>query len=672
MFTSNSSIWTHFLRQYYTSNILSLATDYPDRRSLSIVFLDLEKFNPELAEALLETPLIVLDDAGTALVSFDLPIAKTLDGAHIRITSLPDTTPIRRIRNVHIGKLIAVDGLVKMATEVRPDIVTAAFECTSCEEIMWIRQFPDRFVEPYTCSNGSCGRKGPFKLDDRQSVFEDVQKIKLQEFPNDMEGGEQPQTLDVTLRDDLAGNASPGDHVVIVGVLRSSQRVARYGKSTTFDIILDAVSIEQIDAKFVDVEISEEDQGTILELSRDPDICQRIARSVAPSIEGHAAVKEAITLQLVGGTEKELIDGTRVRGDIHILLIGDPGIAKSQLLQYVTILAPKSIYTAGRSSSASGLTAAVVKDDFGRGGWTLEAGALVLADQGICCVDEMDKMHSGDRSAIHEAMAQQTISIAKAGIMATLNSRCALLGAANPKYGRFSEDEGIAQQINMSSTLLSRFDLIYVLRDVPDTERDAAICRRILHRAGESKDTAPTISPDLLRKYLAYSKQNSRPVLVSQAVENRITQYYVKCRARGSDHYAPIPVTARWAEAVVRLAEASARLRLSSEISMDDADRAIRVMDVCRAQVGMDHETGMFDVDLIEVGISKSQRDRIKRLRDIIGRLSADHGGTAPLELVAADAVAQGIDSNDLDRLISDLLQQGDILAVGQGLRLNL
>ncbi|MDD3421877.1 MAG: minichromosome maintenance protein MCM, partial [Methanocellales archaeon] len=323
---------------------------------------------------------------------------------------------------------------------------------------------------------------------------------------------------------------------------------------------------------------------------------------------------------------------------------------------------------------------AAVKDEFGEGRWTLEAGALVLADKGIVAVDEIDKMRSEDRSALHEAMEQQTISIAKAGVVASLRSRCALLGAANPKYGRFDKYEPIANQINMPPALLSRFDLIFPIMDEPNVELDAKIADHILtaHYAGEisahfkyftsgkvtkeevesaMKTVRPATEPELLRKYIAYAKR-IYPIMIDGA-RKRLRDFYLGTRKQGDD--GPVPVTARSLEALVRLAEASARMRLSDKILEEDADRAIRITEYCLRQVGIDRETGLFDVDVIAVGITKSQRDKIKLLKDIVRELEREHGGASPKEEVYDKAEEKGIERSKSEELLAKLKQQGDV-----------
>ncbi len=683
METSTSAQWEKFFNRYYLGDIIALANEYPEKRSLYVDFVNIEKFDSDLAEELLMHPDRVLGVAEEALQSLDLPIDKTLSDAHLRIMDIPQKVNIRDLRSEHISKLIAIDGLVRMATEVRPRIRVAAFECGGCGETMFMTQPSGRFIEPYICKNSECGRKGSFKVNLTESEFVDAQKLRVQESPEDLRGGEQPQTLDINIEDDIAGLVSPGGRVITTGILRSYQRITREGKSTFFDIILDTVSIEMRDKEFKEIEITPEEEDEIIELSKDPEIYKTFVKSIAPSIYGYEDVKEALALQLMSGIPKNLPDGARIRGDVHVLLVGDPGIAKSQLLRYIVKLAPRGIYTSGRSSSAAGLTAAAVRDEFGDGRWTLEAGALVLADQGIAAVDEMDKMRAEDRSAIHEAMEQQTVSIAKAGIIATLKSRCSLLGAANPKYGRFDPYEGIAQQIQMAPALMSRFDLIFVLKDEPDIGRDTAIATHILgaHHAGELHahkthisgsgitDTDiktameiinPKIMPDILRKYIAYAKKEVYPIM-DDVARDQLIEFYLGLRRQGEDRDSPVPVTARQLEALVRLCEASARIRLSNEITTDDSQRVIRVVESCLRQVAFDAETGKFDVDILTTGVSKSQRDKIKTLRNIIREVEAEHSGMAPKEEVFTRAAEQGFEKEYVDELIKRLKTQGEL-----------
>jgi len=1203
------SKWEEFIRSRYWDDLLELADSYPESRSLLLEFSDLDRYDPEFADELLDNPDAMLEAAHAALREIDLPMDVVLEAAHVRITNLPGHLKTRDLRSDHIGKLIAIEGQVRTATEVRPKILAAAYECQRCGHTFYVNQSGTKYQEPYECPNDACDRRGPFKLLLARSRFIDAQKVRIQESPEDLRGGEQPQTLDVELEDDIAGEIFPGDRVVINGMLRSFQRTTQTGKSTYFDLFLDGISIEMTEQEFEEIEILPEDEEVILELSRSPEIYEKIIRSIAPSIYGYEDVKEALSLQLVSGFPKKLPDGARIRGDIHILLVGDPGIAKSQLLRYMAKISPRGIYTSGKSSTSAGLTATAIKDELGDGRWTIEAGALVLADKGIAAVDEMDKMTSEDRSALHEAMEQQsyhpltevqisdgrkvrigqlvdemmearldgvvrgvdceilplngevsipstdlasifqapinrlsrhvapdhfirirysngrevlvtpehpvyilrggvacvpacnvlegdyvpaprsipcgdknpelllaqrphsgekiinlpdtlspalcrilgylateghfhegsrreigftskddkllhdmdrlvrevfgirpsrderndgvvalrlisahlyswfeanfgglvhasrerrippiifrctkegireflsaaflseggarstpvaystashgmaedfqdlllclgissriaadrnadtlgiyimedsikkfqeifwgfgyeklertgkitlvgcrsalennvlwpagfcqaevetapgpacegrfgqhfdceygltadvlarhsedqicrpeaassafgenfpvpeagstggrwqscrtpvasatrinvgcyekgghsdcgisrmegclsrvspalggwgeeifeakkskhgadishiqvvevtavpndgrhftryvydmtvepthsfisqglvlhnTISVAKAGVMATLKSRCALLAAANPKMGRFDKYEPVAPQINLTPALMSRFDLIFVLTDDPDTARDTHIAGHIIRSnyAGELSTQRsinssitqeeienamtvikPEIEPEMLRKYVAYARKNVFPTLTDEAKE-RFQNYYVDLRGHGQDSNKPVPVTARQLEALIRLGEASARLRLNSEVTIDDANRVIHILESCLKKVGVDPETGQLDADIIAVGISKSTRDNIKLLTDIIREVSAERQGPAPLDLVLERAVEKGIDEHKAEENIIRMWREGTLIQPRDG-----
>ena len=674
-----------FLKKYYWDSVLQLANNYPDKRSLEVDFSVLELFDREIASELLSNPDEVMPSADNALQQIDLPVEKNLIDAKVRFVKIPNKIPNRDLRSKNLLQFVAIEGMIRKATEVRPKVLNAAFQCMRCEHVTMVPQTEIKFIEPIDCENETCGRKGPFKILINQSVFIDAQKLQIQESPENLRGGSQPQSLDVDIEDDLAGIVKPGDRVIINGVLRSHQRTTREGKSPFYDLVLHANSIEYMDLEFDELEISPQEEEEIRAMSKDPEIYNKMIGSIAPSIYGYEDVKEALALQLFSGVAKHLPDGSRVRGDIHMLFIGDPGVAKSQLLRYMVKISPRGVFASGKSASSSGLTAAAVKDDLGDGRWTLEAGALVMADMGIAAVDEMDKMSTEDKSSLHEAMEQQTISVAKAGILATLKTRCALLGAANPKYGRFDRYEGIAQQINMPPALISRFDMIFVMLDTPNEDLDSRIAKHILksHYAGELSEQRknmpsstvtqeqvddhmqiikPVIDADMLRKYVAYARRNIFPVMEKDAREH-LVKFYMDLRKMGDGKDAPVSVTARQLEALVRLAEASARLRLSNVATMEDAKRTTKIVYSCMRQVGVDPDTGAFDVDIIASGTSKSQRDRIKIIKEIIKMVGEKHpGGKAPLEEVYTEAQNQQIDRQHAEELISKMRRSGDLI----------
>ncbi len=693
--TDRAADWNKFLKKHYRKELGEINTQYPHLKSLEIDYRELSlwgKTGLEIADELLNSPGKVIGDVRDAIRNYNLIFTKDEEGKtdsiNIRFRSLPRKIDVRDIRSHHINSFISVEGILRKTTEVRPRLTEAVFRCLQCGTMTApYKQDYSRFQEPYRpCAQ--CERQTKMDLVPALSTFVDAQKLRIQESPEGLRGGEQPQTLDVDVTDDLTGTVSPGDRVIVNGILRSVQRVNHGNKTTLFDIYIEANSIEIGEKEFEEVAISEKEEKIILELSKDPEIYDKISQSIAPSIYGMQDVKTAISLVLFGGIAKEMPDGSRLRGDIHMLLVGDPGIAKSQVLRYVIKLSPRGIYTSGKSSTSAGLTATAVKDEFGDGRWTLEAGALVLADMGIAAVDEMDKMAKEDRSALHEAMEQQTVSIAKAGITATLKTRCALLGAANPKMGRFDEYAPIAEQINMPPSLLSRFDLIFIMEDKPEEKLDRAIGEHILkaHSVGEliqhnikfpmegvDEDyikrqlapVTPEIDPELFRKYIAYAKRNCFPILSDDAREH-IMGYYLNLRSLADDNSKPVPVTARQLEGLVRLAEASARIRLSNEIDFSDADRVIQIADRCLKKVAYDAETGTYDIDKLVTGVSKKRRDIARILKETIREL-ADDKGNAQISDITSHLISSGYKADDIEKMIEKLTMSGEAMEIRHG-----
>ncbi|KYC53990.1 MAG: Minichromosome maintenance protein MCM [Candidatus Methanofastidiosum methylothiophilum] len=632
--------------------------------SIYINFDDIIDFNFDLSEQLLSSPEEVFPAAIDAL--------KEVYGAEqgkrlaVRITNLPITEriDIKDIRAVHINKLIQVEGVVRRTTEVKPEIIEAVFECERCGDFITIYQDSIIFKPPITCSNPSCGRNGPFKLMKMHSTFVDWQSIKIQEKPEKLRGGQLPRSLDCTIKEEIVDTAQPGNVVTIVGILKTLQEGAGKtgGKKTTFSKFLEVNSIEIKEKDIQDLELSEEDEEKIRELASDPKICENITNSIAPSIYGNQHVKYAVALQLFSSEARLLQDGTRIRGDSHILLVGDPGVAKSQILKYMNMVAPRSIYTSGKGTSAAGLTAAVIRDETS-GTFALEAGALVIADNGIACIDEIDKMSNDDRSSIHEAMEQQTVSIAKAGIIATLNARASILAAANPKRGRFDSYKPLGEQIDLLPTLLSRFDLIFILTDKPKESEDKKIAEHILKlHSNEEDNITPPIETETIRKYAIYSKKTIQEISLTDEAKNRLLEFYVSIRKKGEEKNTPIPITARQLESLIRLSEARARMRLSDKVMVEDVEEIIQLYMKSIEDIGKDPETGEIDIDMIMTGRPKSQRDKITIIMEIISNLDkkSNNEGALISELYE-EARAENISDSFTRKIIDELKQKGDV-----------
>ncbi|MEM3500417.1 MAG: minichromosome maintenance protein MCM [Candidatus Woesearchaeota archaeon] len=664
-------IWYELLDRFYQIQLFEAsAKGLP---SVQIDFNEVVKFSPALAEDLLERPEDTIKACELAMAQFE-----QFDRGkkpRVRFVNLPQsqTILIRNIRSEHLGKFLRIEGVVRKKGDVRPKITSATFECPSCGQTIKVIQTGQVFKEPTRCS---CGRQGNFRLVGKELI--DAQGLVIEEIPEQLEGGEQPKRINVLLQDDLVSpvtekKTNPGSKIEIIGWVKEIPHLTKSGKkSIDYDLVVEANNIFSKESSFFEMSISKEDEEKIIEFSKDPKIYEKLINSIAPSIFGYEEIKEALLLQLFGGIQKVRKDGVVSRGDIHILLVGDPGAGKSQLLKRIGVVAPRGRYVSGKGVSGAGLTAAVVKDEF-LGGYSLEAGALVLANKGICCIDELDKMSNEDRSAMHEALEQQTVSISKANIQATLVAQTTVLAAANPKFGRFDPYETmIVKQIDLPPALINRFDLIFPIKDMPDKKRDEKMAKHILQLHQNPEMLVEEIPTEFIRKYIAYAKQKIFPKLTDQAVDE-IESYYVELRSTASsseEAARAIPISPRQLEAIVRLAEASARVRLSDKVTRKDARRAIDLLNFSLGQVARDRETGRIDIDVISTGISTSERDKIMKVREIINELDlkfASAGKNIPTEEIIAAAEEQGIKKPEVEEIIQKLRRSGDIFEPRHG-----
>lgn len=626
-------------------------------------FPHLVEFSPALAEKVLDAPEETL-----AILELALEESGLVKKARVRMEELPRSAfqAVRNIRAKHLDQMLWIEGIVRQASEVRPQVVNAKFECPNCGAVLSVLQIERKFREPSRCS---CGWKGTFKIISKEMV--DAQRLVIEESPDSLEGGEQPRRLNVFLKEDLVDprmerRTSPGSRVRVFGVLKEVPVPLQTGAiSTRYDIAIEANNTIPVDESFEDLEIAEEDEKQIRELAADPNVYTRLSKSIAPSIYGFDKIKEAVLLQLFGGVKKIKSDGGSTRGDIHVLLVGDPGVAKSVMLKYTSMIGPKGRYVSGKAATAAGLTAAVVKDEFLKG-WSLEAGAMVLSNKGIVCIDEIEKMNEHDRSTMHEAMEQQSVTISKANIQATLRAETTVLAAGNPKLGRFDPYTPIPQQIDISPALLSRFDVIFIIRDLPNKAQDDAIASHMLeeHKQEVKRDV---VDAKLLRKYVAYARR-LKPKLTDPAIEE-IKNFYIKLRSqpgKADSEIKPIPITARQLEGIVRLSEAHARMRLSSKVEREDAKVAIELLKMSLSQVGYDEETKSFDIDKMTTGITAGKRSKTFVVRETLSQLESRLGKLIPMEELQREIEGK-ITETELDDVLGLLEKEGFIFRPKKG-----
>jgi len=670
------SKFEEFFGSVYKKQIELLVGQYPQKHSLMVDFKQLERFDIELADALLDEPDILLEAASMAVEKIDVPALEITEfKPHVRFFNLPaDREPlIMNIGAEHLGKLIAVEGIIAQITDVLPKLKIAVWQCRRCGNTYKILQDKQELKMPDFCE---C-RHRDFVLVPEKSHFIDFQKIKIQESLEKLKGNEQAAYVDIYVSEDLVNRVNVGAKIKFCGILRLMQ--VKDGK-TVYGRFLEAHHIEETEKEFSEVEITPEEEKEIKKFAADPLIYEKLVRSIAPAIYGHEVVKEAIALQLFGGVKKTLPGDAHVRGNIHVLLVGDPGMAKSQLLQAAHNIAPKSIYVAGKTTSGVGLTATAVKDDFGEGGWTLKAGALVLSSGGMCMTDELDKMEAEERSALHEAMEQGMISVAKAGIVTRFRADTSILAAANPKFARFDQYQPFIQQVDLPPTLISRFDLFFMIKDVLDRTKDEKIAEHILktHRVGEmisqqkrkgtttknkeieelKKAVTPEIMPELLKKYISYTRQNIFPTLTSESIK-LISDFYVELRDMGRKE-GSYSATHRQLEGLVRLSEASARIRLSDTVEEQDAQRAIRLVKNSLEDVVTDPETGKIDYDIIVSGQTHTKLNNMKKILNII-KLKAQEMEMVPMDDVIAEAAKEKIDEEKVKDILAELEKKGEI-----------
>jgi replicative DNA helicase Mcm len=635
--------------------------------SLVVDYIDFDTFKPDLAKLITDEPDEMFDAFNRAIFNILYEIHpdyanETQNNIKVRMGNYTVQKSLREINAEVINKLVGVSGMVVRSSEVKPLAKKIGYRCLNCGEITEAQLRGLVLKKPIRC--GKCSEK-ELEMDPDTSIFIDFQMVRLQELPEDLPAGHLPHYLEVTIIGDLVDQCRPGDRILLTGIVRIEQeQLSQQIKTSLFRLRMEGNNIEYLGGRTADkdsrtierLEISNEDEKHIVALARKNDAYDILISSYAPHVYGHEVIKEVILLLIVGSVTKRLEDGSSRRGDINVLLVGDPGTAKSEMLKFAAKIAPRGLYTSGRGSTAAGLTAAVIRDKSGI--MMLEAGAVVLGDQGLVCIDEFDKIKPEDRSSLHEVMEQQTCSVAKGGIVATLNARTSILAAANPLYGKYDPFKNITENVNLPIPLLTRFDIIYVIRDIPEKEKDHLIASHILelHRDSE-KSGQYLIAIDLFSKYLAYSK-TMEPKLTVEAID-KIRDYYMKMRNVESEGM--ITVTPRQLEGLVRLATARSKLLLKDYVDSEDAERAIYLIQTMLETAGVDVNTGRVDLGVLH-GKPQSEISKLKLFMEVFNGLSGQDKNDVEEKNFINELIQTGrFSEDDAQNFLKKAMQNGQI-----------
>jgi replicative DNA helicase Mcm len=680
-----------FYSRYCEDDIAELIVKYPkEQNSLWVdVDNDLYSYDQDLAYDVKQHPDTFRELFEEALALYDANHGVDLSGASIRFHNISTRAKkVAGIRNEDVDKLISIDGQISKATAIRPVVKKAAWECQRCGTYTRM-QIENELTEPHECKG--CERQGPYSLDYHESVVRDHQLIRIKEPPEEatnsaQDGGE----IDAHVEGDLVGYADAGERADISGVLKAD---TGDNNSPTLNFYFDAHAIDKVEDDYRDLDIAEH-KTEIYDIVEDGNPFVTLAGSIAAGITGGRDVDIETPwgetynkywwirlatgiANLFGSWRRENGDGTYQRGDSHTLLIGDPSTGKSTIMDSVTKIAPRSASESGKNASGAGLTAAAVNDDFGDNQWSLEAGALVKAHNGVAAIDEIDKMRREDLNRLHSALERQRLEFNKAGIDATLKCETSMLASGNPEGSRFNQYDTDQSQIDIVESLLDRFDLVFTLKDRPNADKDRDIAQsRIIQRSEsgliaknelepEERTAAnPELSPEKMRSWVALARQNVQPVIRSDEVAKRLEDYYVDIRQQNAesseDEDEPVPATVRTLDGVLRLSEACARMRLSEEVEMIDAEMAIALVKVSLEDIGYDPETGKMDTDWANGRTSWNQQDRIHRIKGIVEALETKDNG-ASKEDVIDTAVEAGIERTTANETFDNILSRGEI-----------
>jgi replicative DNA helicase Mcm len=626
-------------------------------KSLVVDFGDLLKYSGDLANRVLLDPDSSLPAFKTAafetMRSENALYADRVKGQlSVRIRAISDLVPLRKVDVSYLDKMIAVSGMIVRTSELRPLMTSAAWVCQS-GHLTFEDQDDLALKRPARCE--TCGEMRNFELDKKQSKYVDFQILRIQELPEELPPGQLPQFFDVNVEGDIVNTARPGDRVVLTGVVRAvPDYTVGQVKTRLFRSQIDCNHVEVKGKEPEIVQITKEDEAVIRSVASSPDAYDRLIASVAPVILGHLPEKESILLLLAGGSVTVLPDGTKLRGDLNVLFVGDPGTGKSEMLKFASQVAPRGIYASGRGTTSAGLSAAVIRE---KNVFMLEAGVVVLADQGIAAIDEFEKMRPEDRTALHESMEQQTVTIAKGGIYATLNARTAILAACNPVLGRYNPFQNLTENIGtLPIPLLTRFDLIFVTKDQPAPAEDERLATHILsvhERQGYA--VPPPVEFRLLKKYIAYAKKLS-PTLTKEAMA-RLKDYYLELR-KGRGDEGQIPPTPRTLEAMIRVATARARILLRDKVTEEDALAAIALMNRMVEDVLTDATTKKTDFG-IQMGKPLGETKNIRSAMEIFKALEGADKKPVERKAFKEELLKARFTDEDAEKMIRTISKEG-------------
>lgn len=680
--------WEILFDEKYHDKILDFAMVFPTKLRLPIRYEDVKlcwgrlgKTTYSGTDFFINNPDKALADANTALRDISLSVDREpgfRERAEVAIVGFKPQMTVRQIRKENIGQYAAITGTIIRKTEVRYAVVVAAFMCQRCTHINYVPQLDGTWTMPFECENDACGRKGPFKFSREESKWINKRKIRLQETADQITDGDQSlAVIDAILYEDV--DCPPmGSIVTVSGTLIAAQISKKGDLTDEFRIYVHVNHIEEFDANRAII-ITPEDMKEMEALARDPGIVDRLVASTAPTIKGHHIVKEGCLCSAVSPNNYYLPDGRELRGNSHIMLCGDPSTAKSMIMKAMQKLVAGAQYAAGRGASAKGLTVAVIKDAWGDGAYTAEAGMLVLADRALALIDEFDKFEKEEQQELNSALSSSLITVHKGGLHQDFYARCPVIVGLNPKLGRFDTFEPIAKQVNVPPDTLSRFDLVFLMLDKPGkSDKDVEnhmkkiwikITQKYTQYKGDAKEAirtwgkdefAPDLDLDMMRKWLHHAK--TLQVEITPECAEVVTEFFDGMRKQNEiDSDTRVPIVFRHLDGMFRLLIAQTRLRHRTKTEMQDVQRVMMlVQESFKALI--DPISGKMDADLLETGIGKSQRDRIRVMKEIIKELQEEQKSAVPMKDIVERAVGAGIKERDVEDTISKLKSIGEIL----------